>query len=70
MCELCEEPAPFQRKDGAAYLEAHHIIWLARGGQDTIENTVALCPNCHRRMHLLNLAADVLKLKLKLVNPI
>ncbi|MEW8959821.1 HNH endonuclease [Neomoorella humiferrea] len=27
-------------------------------GEDTINNTVALCPNCHRRMHVLDLAAD------------
>ncbi|WP_429628901.1 HNH endonuclease [Tunturiibacter psychrotolerans] len=36
------------------YLECHHIVWLARGGDDTIENTVAMCPNCHRRMHVLD----------------
>jgi len=25
---------------------------LAEGGPDTVENTVALCPNCHRRCHV------------------
>ncbi|WP_296863638.1 HNH endonuclease [Thermosyntropha sp.] len=29
-----------------------HIEWLSRGGTDTIDNTVALCPNCHRKMHV------------------
>jgi 5-methylcytosine-specific restriction enzyme A len=24
---------------------------------------VALCPNCHRKMHVLNLAKDIQKLK-------
>jgi len=24
---------------------------LANGGSDTIENTIALCPNCHREFH-------------------
>jgi len=57
-CDLCSSPAPFNGKDGDAYLETHHIIWLAKGGEDSISNTVALCPNCHRRMHVLDLAQD------------
>jgi 5-methylcytosine-specific restriction enzyme A len=62
-CQLCEESAPFKDKKGNPYLENHHIIWLANGGEDTIENTVALCPNCHRKMHSLNLEEDVQKLQ-------
>ena len=58
LCDLCEQPAPFQNKSNEAYLECHHIIWLAQGGEDTIANTVALCPNCHRKMHVLNATAD------------
>lgn len=51
-CELCGAQAPFLRKsDGTPYLEVHHKIPLAEGGNDTTENTVALCPNCHRRVH-------------------
>jgi 5-methylcytosine-specific restriction protein A len=65
ICDLCEEPAPFNDKSGAPYLETHHIQWLARGGKDRIDNTVALCPNCHRRMHLLDRDTDVRKLKVK-----
>ena len=42
--------APFARADGDAYLATHHVVWLAQGGSDTVENTVALCPNCHRKM--------------------
>ncbi|WP_312471226.1 HNH endonuclease [Neobacillus sp.] len=61
-CELCEEPAPFINKDGIPFLETHHIVWLSKGGQDSIQNTVALCPNCHRMMHSLNLKEDVEKL--------
>ena len=59
LCDLCKEPAPFQTRNGRPYLECHHIEWLAAGGEDTIENTVALCPNCHRKMHALNLPADI-----------
>lgn len=57
-CELCQGAAPFNRKDGAPYLETHHVEWLANGGADTVENTVALCPNCHRKMHIVNSEID------------
>ncbi len=57
-CQLCEQKAPFMTRDGKPYLECHHITWLSAGGSDTIENTVALCPNCHRKMHALNLSKD------------
>nr|WP_243454278.1 HNH endonuclease signature motif containing protein [Oceanisphaera pacifica] len=51
-CELCQKPAPFKRKrDLTSYLEVHHIKQLAQGGDDTVENAIALCPNCHREQH-------------------
>ncbi len=62
ICELCKQPAPFQAKNGLPYLETHHIEWISRGGEDSLENTVALCPNCHRRMHLLDSEEDKSKL--------
>ncbi|WP_338828322.1 HNH endonuclease signature motif containing protein [Bradyrhizobium sp. 27S5] len=61
-CDLCEMPAPFQNGKNEHYLECHHIVWLAKGGEDTIANTVALCPNCHRKMHVLNRKIDKEKL--------
>ena len=52
ICDHCGKPAPFNRdSDGTPYLEVHHIKMLAEGGEDTLENTVALCPNCHRKAH-------------------
>ena len=52
ICGGCGQPAPFRRaNDGSPYLEVHHILPLAFGGRDDIENTVALCPNCHRQKH-------------------
>lgn len=62
-CDLCRGPAPFNKQDGEAYLECHHIVWLANDGEDSIENAVALCPNCHRRMHVLDRSADRQKLR-------
>ncbi|QGH35116.1 HNH endonuclease [Gracilibacillus salitolerans] len=63
ICELCEQPAPFLNKKGEPYLETHHIDWLSNGGKDTIKNTVALCPNCHRKMHAVDSKEDIIKLK-------
>lgn len=51
-CELCHKPAPFLRKkNDAPFLEVHHVILLSENGDDTVENTRALCPNCHRDVH-------------------
>ena len=51
-CEGCRLAAPFRRQsDGSPYLEVHHIIQLADDGDDSVENAIALCPNCHRHRH-------------------
>ncbi len=51
-CEQCKFEAPFTRaKDGTPYLEVHHKKQLAHGGEDTVKNAIALCPNCHRKQH-------------------
>lgn len=54
-CEACGEPGPFVTPSGERFLEVHHLVPLAEGGTDTPENAVAVCPNCHRALHL---AAD------------
>ena len=50
-CEACESPAPFTKSNGFPFLEIHHLKRLADGGPDVISNAVAVCPNCHRRLH-------------------
>jgi len=51
----CEMPnchyRAFKKIDGEAYIEVHHVIPLSEGGEDSVNNTVALCPNCHRKLH-------------------
>lgn len=51
----CEMPGcawvGFVAEDGNLFVEVHHIIPLSEGGDDTPENAVALCPNCHRFLH-------------------
>lgn len=51
VCDACRLPAPFISETGRPYLEVHHVKRLADGGPDVVENAVALCPNCHRRLH-------------------
>lgn len=59
-CEDCLLPAPFVRaKDGTPFLEVHHVVTLAQSGMDTVENAIALCPNCHRRRHYGGLDQEV-----------
>jgi hypothetical protein len=51
-CQGCGKEAPFKRKsDNSPYLEVHHRIPLSAGGEDTVTNAIALCPNCHRKLH-------------------
>ena len=61
-CELCNKNAPFKDNKGIPFLEIHHVIWLSKGGDDSIENTAALCPNCHRMMHIVDSKEDREKL--------
>jgi len=51
-CENCKNKAPFiRKKDNTPYLEVHHIKQLADGGEDSVKNAIAVCPNCHRKLH-------------------
>ena len=52
ICADCNKPAPFRkRSNGDPYLEVHHIKRLVDGGEDTVKNAKAVCPNCHRKAH-------------------
>lgn len=62
-CQYCGNDAPFNDKQGEPYLEAHHVVRLADGGRDSIDNVVAICPNCHRKMHVLNDEVDTIILE-------
>lgn len=58
ICDLCGKEAPFRKIDKTPYLESHHVIHLSKDGPDQIYNTVALCPNCHRKMHIVKSKKD------------
>jgi 5-methylcytosine-specific restriction protein A len=52
ICEACQTSAPFVRAtDGQPFLEVHHMKRLCDGGPDTVDNAIAVCPNCHRHLH-------------------
>lgn len=51
-CEMLDcDYIAFEKENGEKYIEVHHLIPLAEGGEDSIANTVALCPTCHRKIH-------------------
>jgi hypothetical protein len=62
-CESCGNDAPFCDPSGSPFLETHHLKRLADGGPDTLDNTIAVCPNCHRELHH-GQSADALRRKI------
>ncbi len=62
VCQLCGITLEYKDKQGRPYLEAHHIIPLSENGPDELSNMVALCPNCHRKMHIVGDSDDIAKL--------
>lgn len=57
-CGGCGDPAPFVDEDGEPFLEVHHLYRRSDGGLDDPDNVIALCPNCHRRVHYGNDGAE------------
>lgn len=42
-------------------IHVHHIDYVENGGPDTEENLIALCPNCHARVHAENIPDEAVK---------
>lgn len=59
ICELCRRNAPFNDRNGFPYLEAHTIDRIAYGGEESVKNIVALCPNCHAKLHVCEDIEDI-----------
>ena len=49
-CEYCGCET-FEKKNGEMYFEIHHIVHYSDGGENSAQNCVLLCPNCHRKIH-------------------
>lgn len=43
---------------GVRACNAHHVVYLSRGGQDQLGNMMLLCPNHHEVIHATNAAFD------------
>ncbi|MFC3208118.1 HNH endonuclease [Aquamicrobium soli] len=53
-CEssVCRKAGPFiSKSSNLPYLEAHHTIRRCDAGPDSPRYVIAICPNCHRRVH-------------------
>ena len=69
-CEYCGQLG-FKKPGGTRYLESHHVIALARDGEDRETNVIALCPNDHREAHFGNRGEEIeseMILKLRAMN--
>lgn len=52
VCECCYKETPFIRaKDDSTNLDVHHTTPLFLDGDETIDNAIALYPNCNRDKH-------------------
>jgi HNH endonuclease len=49
-CEYCGEVG-FECDNGTSYLECHHILALAKDGEDRMTNVIAICPRDHSEAH-------------------
>jgi 5-methylcytosine-specific restriction protein A len=50
-CENFKQPAFIRRTNSSPYREVHHRIPLVEDDDDSVENAIGLCPNCHRKAH-------------------
>lgn len=62
-CELCEKRGPFILENGQAYLE-EYILKLYENSEE--EALVMLCPNCHKKLLILNYDGDLMYLRKKI----
>ncbi len=42
---------PSKAEEETPRIDPHHIVFRSQGGEDTLENGVALCAVCHDRVH-------------------
>ncbi len=55
-CQLCAfDP---QVVYGRGICEAHHLVYLSRGGDDALDNMILVCPNHHEAIHATSAVFD------------
>lgn len=65
LCRNCNNT--FEKPDKTPYIEVHHIISLADGGEDSLWNLAVLCAHHHRMAHFASdeIRSDLQKFLLK-----
>jgi transcriptional regulator with XRE-family HTH domain len=66
ICELCENAMPFCLPDGSPYIELAYVEQGASDDKYQACNFAALCPNCHKLLHVLKRDIDIDKLLKKI----
>jgi hypothetical protein len=56
----CKNPSSFLDNKGEVFLEIHHKIPYSQCKNHSLENCIALCPNCHKQIHFGNVKDVVL----------
>jgi predicted HNH restriction endonuclease len=65
-CQLCGYDSLLVY--GASAAEAHHVVYLSRGGDDALENMMLLCPNHHAVVHKTDALFDYGSLRMLFPN--
>lgn len=65
-CQIClfDPRARYDR----GLCHGHHIQWLSRGGEDSVENMVLICPNHHTAVHQADAVFDYADLTFRFSN--
>ncbi len=55
-CQLTGDKFVFKKTDGQIYCEAHHLLSLGSGGEDSPYNLIIVSPLIHRMFHYANVS--------------
>lgn len=66
-CRVCGMKLFLSSRDPFKVMHKHHVKYRSAGGEDTMENQIAICPKCHQQehWHTLSLTGTAGRLKIK-----
>lgn len=59
ICQICGDRI---EDEFGTTSEAHHIKHFSKNGDDTIDNMIILCPNCHTKIHRFSIPLEKLRI--------
>lgn len=59
ICQICGDRI---EDEFGTTSEAHHIKHFSKNGDDTIDNMIILCPNCHAKIHRFSIPSEKLRI--------